>query len=141
MPDFRACDSLPMASNVSSAKPIGSIILWQLAQVGLDPMLLHPLAHRRAAPAAVAIVLSLNAGTLGGGSGGTTPRMFISTHLPRRTGDVRSGVRRSRSACCPCRAGRGASSSSGPSVHAAEPAAVDVRECRSDFASRSLTNV
>src|SRR5207245_2493564 len=34
--------------------------------------------------------LSLNGGTAGG-SGGTTPRMFISTHFPRRTGDVRSG--------------------------------------------------
>ena len=35
--------------------------------------------------------LSLSAGTSGGGGGGGVPRMFSSSHLPRRTGDVRLG--------------------------------------------------
>ena len=31
-------------------------------------------------------------GTFGGGSGGLIPRMFVMTHLPRVTGEVRSGL-------------------------------------------------
>ncbi len=55
------------------------------------------------------------AGTSGGGSGGLIPRMFPMIHLPRTTGDVRSGLDVvTRNAPLPSRPQR--SSISGPSV-------------------------
>ena len=112
----------PTASKFSSAKPTGSIRLWQLAQAALARCCGQPLAHRRALPTTV---LSFSAGTSGGGGGGGVPSRFSRIHLPRITGDVRVAydvtVR-----MLPCRSSppRALSSSS---VDAAEAAAVDVR--------------
>ncbi len=54
-------------------------------------------------------------GTFGGGSGGLMPRMFPMIHLPRVTGEVRSGLDVvTRNAPLPSRPRR--SSMSGPSV-------------------------
>ena len=47
-------------------------------------VLLHAVAHRLALPG-----FSSSGGTSAGGGGGGVPRMFVSTYLPRVTGDVR----------------------------------------------------
>ena len=66
-------------------------------------------------------------GTSGGGSGGLMPRMFLMIHLPRVTGEVRSGFDVVvRNAPLPSRPRR--RSMSGAERDAAELAAVDVRD-------------
>jgi hypothetical protein len=76
----------PTASYFSSANPTGSIMLWHVAQIAF-----FLCSDSRARPERLpSTVLSLSAGTLGGGGGGGVPRMFSRIHLPRSTGDVRS---------------------------------------------------
>ena len=112
----------PTASKFSSAKPSGSITLWQLAQTGFA----------RCSAICSRIVLgfspspfSLSCGTSGGGGGTGVPRMFSRIHLPRTTGDVRSAYDVTASTLpwpsSPQRALVG-------QRHAAEAAAVDVRD-------------
>src|SRR5204863_3998535 len=78
----------PTASKCSSAKPIGSIFAWQLAQTGFARCL--TIASRivsGAPPAASSSVF--RAGTSGGGGGGGEASRLSSTYLPRSTGEVR----------------------------------------------------
>ncbi len=78
----------PTASKCSSAKPIGSIFAWQLAQTGFARC--FTIASRIVSglpPAASSSVLS--AGTSAGGGGGGEASRLSSTYLPRSTGDVR----------------------------------------------------
>ena len=110
----------PTASKFSSAKPTGSITLWQLAQTGWRGA---PPAARAACCGLARRRCALSDGTSGGGGGTGRPSRFSSTHLPRRTGDVRSACDvTARMLPWPSRPRR-ASSVDG---HAAEPAAVDV---------------
>ena len=80
--------SVPTASNCSSAKPSGSICAWHVAHAGFCRCASSRSRTDCRWPSAP---LSLSAGTSGGGGGGGVPRMFSSSHLPRRTGDVRFG--------------------------------------------------
>ena len=75
----------PTASNFSSESPTGSIRLWHAAQTGL----LRCSASRSRTDSLPSTVLSFSAGTSGSGGGGGTPSRLSSTHLPRRTGEVR----------------------------------------------------
>src|SRR6202035_2901137 len=81
----------PTASKFSSARPIGSKILWQEAQGGLGwcSSILSRVVGAFALPVE-STALSLIAGTFGGGSGGLTPRNVCRYHLPRATGEVRA---------------------------------------------------
>ena len=78
----------PTASKFSSAKPIGSITLWQLAHTGIGAVL-RPSA-RASSSASRPSASPLSDGTSAGGGGTGSPSRFSSTHLPRSTGDVRS---------------------------------------------------
>src|SRR2546426_64541 len=83
----------PTASKFSSASPIGSKILWHDAQTALARcassvwrmvgVLVLPVGSTAG---------SLGFGTLGGGSGGLTPRNVCRNHLPRVTGEVRAAA-------------------------------------------------
>ena len=77
---------LPSASKLSSAKPIGSMSLWQPAHGSFFRCSVICSRSVRILPAPPAV--SSSGGTFGGGSGGGVPRMFSSTHTPRLTGDV-----------------------------------------------------
>ena len=78
----------PMTSKFSSANPRGSITAWQLAHAGLR----RCRASRSRidggrTPGSSSRVVS----TSGGGGGTGSPKMLSSSHLPRSTGEVRSG--------------------------------------------------
>ena len=76
-------------SKFSSASPIGSISLWQLAHAGLRAVLLHPLPHRqRAAPV---LASRRAAARWPAAAAAAIPSSVSSTHLPRFTGEVRFG--------------------------------------------------
>ena len=77
---------LASASKFSSAKPIGSMSLWQLAQ---GSFLRCSVICSRKVMILLSPFESSRGGTLGGGSGGGVPRMFSSTQTPRFTGEVR----------------------------------------------------
>src|SRR5689334_10405387 len=77
----------PRPSKFSSAKPSGSIILWQAAQVGFD----RCNSMRWRMVRFFVVSSSFKDGTLGGGGGGGVPRICNSTHLPRIVGAVRFG--------------------------------------------------
>src|SRR5262245_36090006 len=77
----------PMALKFSRAKPIGSILLWQLAHTAL--LRCFSMRSRTDEGGAPPSPFSVNAGTFGGGAGGGEPRMLVSSHFPRTTGDVR----------------------------------------------------
>ncbi|MNC84951.1 hypothetical protein D3C83_05200 [compost metagenome] len=66
---------------------MGSMIWWHPAQTGL----LRCCSRRSRTDFAVAVGLSSNAGTSGGGSGGGLPSRFCRIHVPRMTGEVRFG--------------------------------------------------
>src|SRR5437867_3146164 len=76
----------PMASKFSSANPKGSIAAWQLAQPGFLRCFSMSWRNGSGLPS---VPLSSKLGTLGGGGGGGAPSMFSSSHLPRKTTDVR----------------------------------------------------
>ena len=76
----------PTASKFSSARPSGSITLWQLAHAGLARCCSIRARTVFGAPG----VSSGNGGTTGGGGGGGVPIRLSRIHLPRTTGDVRS---------------------------------------------------
>ena len=63
-------------------------------------------------PPAFAFTESSSAGTFGGGGGGGVPSSTSITHLPRSTGEVRSGDRRERQDAALARAVRGGSAAS-----------------------------
>jgi len=79
-----------MPSKFSSENPIGSIMLWHCVQscrtrcVSIFCRIVGSLAFGSAARGG-------SGGTSGGGSGGLMPRMLVMIHLPRTTGEVRSG--------------------------------------------------
>src|SRR5580698_7672101 len=76
----------PIRSKFSSEKPIGSMILWQDAQVGF----LRCCSIRCRTDAACGAEPSVSSGGMfGGGVGAGVPSRFSKTHLPRATGDVR----------------------------------------------------
>src|SRR4051794_34026353 len=79
----------PVGSKFSIANPTGSIMLWQPAHVGLArcAAMRSRIDKGFADPAPPSFSSSI--GTLGGGGGGSTPRMLLRIHLPRFTGDVR----------------------------------------------------
>src|SRR5688572_8089769 len=79
---------LPTASKFSSDKPSGSMIAWQLEHAGFSRCCTIRSRIDKTAPAAL---VGFNSGTFGGGGGGDVPRKFSRIHLPRTTGDVRSG--------------------------------------------------
>src|SRR5437016_2365760 len=68
------------------ANPMGSINAWHPAQAGSARCcaILSRIEITFSTPA-----FSFNAGTLPGGGGGATPRIFANIHLPRMTGEVR----------------------------------------------------
>ena len=76
----------PIASNSSSAKPSGSMVLWQLAQTGLLRCCSSRSRTERGVPPSFALG---RLGTLGGAGEGGVPRTFSSSQTPRTTGDVR----------------------------------------------------
>src|SRR5258708_38425177 len=78
---------LASASKFSSAKPIGSMSLWQLAHGSC--LRWSVICSRKVRIFSGPPLLSSSGGTFGGGSGGGVPRIFSSTHTPRFTGDVR----------------------------------------------------
>ena len=70
---------------------MGSKILWHDAQTGLARC--ASIVWRMVGGFALPVEstgCSLSAGTLGGGSGGLTPRNVCRNHLPRVTGEVRA---------------------------------------------------
>ena len=72
-----------MGSKHSRAKPGGSILLWQTAHDAICRCL--------ASCSRIVVVPRMSgstAGTLGGGGGLGRPMMFLSTQLPRITGEV-----------------------------------------------------
>src|SRR5580698_227272 len=81
----------PMASKFSSENPIGSMILWQVAQGSLARCISICWRMVGLVSECVAEASSLNFGTLGGGSGGLTPRKIFIMALPRTVGEVRFG--------------------------------------------------
>ena len=89
LPDSSTLRQPPMASKFSSAKPGGSITAWQLPHTGW----LRCCASRsRMVGGTVPGLISVRlVSTFGGGGGTYTPKMLSSSHLPRSTGDVRSG--------------------------------------------------
>src|SRR5262245_47660088 len=76
----------PSASKFSSAKPMGSMILWHPAHGGFFRCAVICSRNVRILPGPPEE--SSSGGTLGGGSGGGVPRMFSSTHTPRFTGEL-----------------------------------------------------
>ena len=72
-----------------ATRPSGSIIAWQLAQTGLARCC--SIRSRIEQHDACAIVRRRSGGTFGSGGGGGVPSRFSRIHLPRTTGDVRSG--------------------------------------------------
>src|SRR4029453_12337267 len=80
----------PMASNGSSAKPMGSNNRWHPAHVGA---LRWVSSRSRSESGFWPGLLSLRfVSTSGGGGGGGVPTMFSRIHLPRMTGEVRVGL-------------------------------------------------
>src|SRR6187401_3325773 len=82
---------VPTASKFSSANPIGSKILWHVAQEGL--LVCNAITSRMVGVFVFPVVsaaFSFITGTLGGGSGGLTPRNVTRNHLPRTVGEVRA---------------------------------------------------
>src|SRR5687767_15529235 len=81
-----------MASKFSSENPIGSIIRWHWMQSArtrcstIRSRIVGSLTEPRASG-----LLAGSGGTSAGGSGGLMPSTFVMIHLPRVTGDVRSG--------------------------------------------------
>src|SRR4051812_46674303 len=84
-PDFVVVRHAPTPSKFSSAKPIGTIILWQAAQGGFG--LWISLCLRMVT--FFVVTSSFSEGTLGGGGGGCVPKSCSRTHLPRIVGAVR----------------------------------------------------
>ena len=114
----------PTPSKFSSAKPSGSITRWQVAHVGVRAVLLRCRARSDCGFLAGLVVRAARARSAAARGGGV-PRMFSRIHLPRSTGDVRFGYDVTvRMLPWPSRPRR---SSSGQR-HAAEVAAVDVRD-------------
>ena len=102
----------PMASKFSSAKPSGSIIVWQVAQTGFVRCCTMRSRIESTLPSALR---SRRSGTFGGGGGGGAPRMFSRIHFPRITGDVRFGYAVTvRMLPCPSSPPRGSSSDNAP---------------------------
>ena len=121
------CATAPMPSKFSSAKPIGSISRWHCTQSGAHAMVsassCASSAPWRSGPRRAAAAAARPAA----GSGGLMPRTLVMIHLPRVTGDVRSGFERRRQERAlaeqtPARV------HVGTERHAAELAAVDVRD-------------
>jgi hypothetical protein len=83
---------MPIPSKFSRENPIGSIRLWHCTQSGRTrwSSIFWRIVGSAALPAASA-TRGGSGGTSGGGSGGLTPRTLVMIHLPRVTGDVRSG--------------------------------------------------
>ena len=134
-----SCASLASASKFSSAKPIGSMILWQPAHGRVGAVQRHLLAQRQ--HLAASPFVSSSAGTFGGGSGGGVPRMFSSTHTPRLTGE-RAEVLRPRDRQEAALAEQAAAVVQlRPAASRGGSASRRRSECRSACASRSLTNV
>src|SRR5580698_8560012 len=104
---------LPSASKFSSAKPIGSISLWQLAQ---GSFLRCSVICSRKVMILLSPLLSSSGGTFGGGSGGGVPRIFSSTHTPRLTGDVRKFCTQVSESTLPCPKSPRRYARSGPSA-------------------------
>src|SRR5262249_57707708 len=78
----------PITSKFSRVKPSGSITEWQLLHAGF----FRCAASRSRIDAGAAPGLSVRFVSTPGGGGGTgRPKMLFSSHLPRSTGDVRSG--------------------------------------------------
>src|SRR5947209_5726553 len=76
----------PTASKFSREKPIGSMALWQPAQVGL----LRCCSMRTRKVVGLPLSdFSLRAGIFGGGGFGGNPTIFVKIHFPRLTGEVR----------------------------------------------------
>ena len=87
-------------------------------------MLRHPLAHRQHGAGRRSSASAR--GTFGGGGGGGVPRRFSRIHLPRTTGEVRSGYEVTvRMLPCPSSPPR---TLSGSERDAPEVAALDVRD-------------
>src|SRR6516225_3392366 len=78
---------LPSPSKFSSAKPIGSMILWQTAHEGEVACSVM----RWRMDSFVWVASSFKNGTLAGGGGGGVPSSCSSTHFPRMVGAVRFG--------------------------------------------------
>ena len=113
----------PTALKFSSAKPSGSISAWQLAQLGFARC---AASRSRIVSVPPPSLVSSRSGTSAGGGGGGTPSRFSRIHLPRTTGEVRSGYDVTvRMLPWPSRPRRGLSAGS---VHAAEVIALDVRQ-------------
>src|SRR6266849_5396756 len=129
---------LASASKFSSANPMGSISLWQLAHGSC--LRCSVICSRNVRIFSGPPLVSSSGGTFGGGSGGGVPRMFSSTHTPRLTGEVLKFCVHviERKLPLPSRPRR--LSSSGPSVtrRKCDPYTLEMPYCR---ASRSFTNV
>ena len=78
-----------MTSKFSSANPSGSITEWQLLHDGFCRCCAS--RSRIDVGAAPGLFSVRFVSTPGGGGGTGKPKMLFSSHLPRRTGDVRSG--------------------------------------------------
>src|SRR5438309_268034 len=78
----------PIPSKFSSAKPSGSICLWQPAQAGFARCCSILSRIVKTFPAEP---LSVSAGTFGGGGGGGAPSTLSRIHFPRRVGAVLLG--------------------------------------------------
>ena len=78
----------PIASKFSSANPSGSIAEWQPLHDGFCRCWAN--LSRMVAGGAPGFC-SMLVSTPGGGGGIGMPKILFSSHLPRSTGDVRSG--------------------------------------------------
>src|SRR5262249_22417186 len=76
----------PTALKFSNAKPSGSMLAWQLAHTAL--LRCCSIRSRREA-GLLFPSFCLSGGTFGGGGGGGAPSSVSSTHLPRKTTEVR----------------------------------------------------
>src|SRR5215470_1360555 len=79
---------LPVRSKFSRENPIGSMILWHEAQLGLERCSSIRSRMESTLPS-VRSLFSFNGGTLAGTAGAETPKIFSRIHLPRLTGEVR----------------------------------------------------
>ena len=77
-------------SKCSRPKPSGSIIAWQVAQIAFSRCCAIR-SRIDGIRAAYTPVFSGSGGTFGGGSGGGVPSRLSRIHLPRNTGEVRTG--------------------------------------------------
>ena len=78
----------PTASKPSNEKPMASILMWQLAQSGLDRWC--SICSRKDMPSTCPS--AARPSTPGGAGGGGASSKLVNTHFPRLTGLVRVGL-------------------------------------------------